>query len=69
VLNRPARWFASAELDVWQSMLQQIGFPTADRIIADCRDQNRAVQSSLDLSDVQRLYDDLHLPMPDAVLK
>ncbi len=69
LLTMPSLWFASAELDVWQAMLQQIGFPNADRIMEDCRAQNRAVQPSVDLSDVQRLYDELHLPMPDAILK
>ncbi|MCP4174003.1 MAG: diiron oxygenase [Fuerstiella sp.] len=69
LLTRPAQWFASAEMDVWQSMLQQIGFPNADRIVADCRDWNKTAQAPLDLSDVQRLCDELHLPMPDAALK
>ncbi len=58
-LSKPAGWFASAELDVWQSMLQQINFPNADRMIADCRDQkgDRCVQ--LDLSTLDTLVSDL----------
>lgn len=68
MLAKPARWFASAELDVWQSMLRQIEFPNADRMIADCRDQNDlAIQSSLDLTTLQRLYEDLELPVPDVL--
>lgn len=69
LLAKPAQWFASAELGVWQSMLTQIGFPNADRMIADCRDQHLLLQPSLDLSTLQRLYDDLHVPVPDAVLQ
>lgn len=35
-LAPPMAWFSSLELDVWRSMLEQIGFPRADRIIGDC---------------------------------
>ena len=69
LLAKPAQWFASAELNVWQTMLTQIKFPNADRIIADCRDQNHLMSRSLDLSTLQRLYEDLDLPIPDAVLE
>lgn len=68
LLAKPAQWFASAELDVWQSMLTQINFPNADRMIADCRDRKQFVQPSLDVSALQRLYDKLNLPVPDSVL-
>ena len=69
LLAKPARWFASAELDVWQSMLAQIKFPNADRMIADCRDHNRVRQPALDQSSLQHLYEDLDLPIPDSVLE
>ncbi|MEQ9409206.1 MAG: diiron oxygenase [Fuerstiella sp.] len=68
ILVKPARWFASAELSVWQSMLEQIEFPNAARMIADCRDQGQLVQPSLDLSSLQRLYNELELTAPDSVL-
>ena len=68
MLTNPARWFASAELNVWQSMLNQIDFPNADRMIADCHD-HAVLSPALDLSSLQRLYHDLQLPVPDSVLQ
>jgi hypothetical protein len=41
-LARPAAWFASPELDVWEAMLGQIGFPGAAGMIADCREEPTA---------------------------
>lgn len=35
-LAKPMTWFSSLELGVWRAMLEQIEFPHADRIIADC---------------------------------
>src|SRR5262249_6098809 len=35
-LAPPMAWFSSLELDVWRSMLEQIEFPRAGGIIADC---------------------------------
>lgn len=68
VLARPAQWFGSPELDVWLSMLTQIRFPNAERMIADCRDQIYMTRPSLDLSTLRRLYDDLGLQVPEYVL-
>lgn len=69
LLAKPAQWFASAELDVWHSMLNQIGFPRAERMMADCRDQKQLTQLGLDLSTLQRLYEELELSVPDSVLR
>jgi hypothetical protein len=35
-LPKPLAWFSSLELNVWRSMLQQIGFPHAEQTIDDC---------------------------------
>jgi hypothetical protein len=40
VLPLPIRWFANLELDVWYSILQQIGFQNTYTLINDCRSMN-----------------------------
>ena len=59
MLSRPAAWFASAELDVWESMLQQIGFPNAKRMIGDIRDAEQESCIDLDLTTFEALYESL----------
>lgn len=58
-LSMPSLWFASPELDVWEAMLKQIGFPDAERLIADCRAQRRTKDIHLDLSTLETLFADL----------
>jgi hypothetical protein len=58
-LAQPSMWFASPELDVWQSMLEQIGFPGARAMIDDCRAQRRLRGVRLDLSTLENLFADL----------
>ncbi len=58
-LSQPSLWFASPELDVWEAMLKQIGFPDAERMIADCRAQRRTKDIHLDLSTLETLFADL----------
>ncbi len=58
-LSRPSGWFASPELDVWEAMLKQIGFPDGERMIADCRAQRRSKDIHLDLSTLETLFADL----------
>jgi para-aminobenzoate N-oxygenase AurF len=58
-LAQPSLWFASPELDVWEAMLKQIGFPDAERMIADCRAQRRTKDIHLDLSTLETLFADL----------
>jgi len=60
ILPQPAQWFADAELYVWRSMLTQIGFPQADRMIDDCVDEQQA-GVELDLSKLDELYVDLEV--------
>ena len=59
VLAEPTRWFGDPELDVWHSMLTQIGFPKADQIIADCRAESELRATRLDLSTLEGLFADL----------
>ena len=61
VLPKPVRWFANVELDVWQAMLQQIGFRDADRVIRDCRSDNEDNLARVDYSDLITLAEELGL--------
>jgi hypothetical protein len=58
-LSQPSLWFASPELEVWEVMLKQIGFPGAEQMIADCRAQRRSRDIHLDLSTLEALFADL----------
>jgi hypothetical protein len=59
ILPRPVRWFANLELDVWQAMLEHIGFPGAATLIRDCRDISEENLSAVDYSGVVSLAQDL----------
>jgi hypothetical protein len=59
MLTQPASWFASPELDVWQAMLRQIRFPNAERMIQDCRGQQKKLEAGLDLTTLKVLFADL----------
>jgi hypothetical protein len=59
VLVEPTRWFGDPELDVWHSMLKQIGFPKTDQIIDDCRAEAELRSTRLDLSTLEGLFADL----------
>jgi hypothetical protein len=61
VLPQPVRWFANIELDVWQAMLQQIGFPATDAVIRDCRSANEVNLERIDYSDLIALAEELGL--------
>jgi hypothetical protein len=58
-LAQPSVWFASPELDAWETMLRQIGFPGAEAMIADCRAQRRTKDIHLDLRTLDTLLADL----------
>jgi hypothetical protein len=58
-LTQPPLWFASPELDVWEAMLKQVGFPGAEAMIADCRARRRTRDVHLDLSTLAPLFADL----------
>jgi hypothetical protein len=59
VLPKPVHWFASLELNVWQSMLQQIGFPHTDQLIRDCQCLNDESLAQVDYSELIALAEEL----------
>src|SRR5215471_1935090 len=61
VLPRPVHWFANSELEVWQVMLQQIGFRATDTVIRDCRSANAANLARIDYTDLITLAEELGL--------
>jgi len=52
VLAEPVVWFADRELDVWLSMLRQIGFPQADEMIRECRASGVVDLTSLNYTEI-----------------
>jgi hypothetical protein len=56
---RPVHWFANIELDVWQAMLQHIGFPDTDTVIGDCRSANEENLARIDYSGLSTLAQEL----------
>ncbi|MFF0745951.1 diiron oxygenase [Streptomyces sp. NPDC004111] len=61
VLAEPVVWFADRELDVWLSMLRQIGFPQADEMIRDCRSLGAADLTSLNYAEIVSLAEEIGL--------
>jgi len=61
VLPKPVRWFANSELDVWQAMLQQLGFSATDTVIRDCRSVNEENLARIDYADLIVLAQNLGL--------
>jgi hypothetical protein len=61
VLPKPVHWFANSELEVWQAMLQQIGFRATDTVIRDCRLANEANLARIDYADLIALAKELGL--------
>jgi hypothetical protein len=59
VLPKPVRWFASLELDVWDSMLRQIEFPHTNRVISDCKSINEENLARINYSDLIALAEEL----------
>jgi P-aminobenzoate N-oxygenase AurF len=61
VLPKPVRWFANIELEVWQAMLQHIGFRATDPVILDCRSANEENLARIDYADLIALAQELDL--------
>src|SRR5262245_61344274 len=61
VLPKPVHWFANSELEVWQAMLQHIGFRAADTVIRDCRSANEENLTRIDYADLIALAEELDL--------
>ena len=61
VLPKPVHWFANIELEVWQAMLQHIGFRATDTVIRDCRSANEENLTRIDYADLIALAEELDL--------
>jgi para-aminobenzoate N-oxygenase AurF len=61
VLPKPVRWFASLELDVWDSMLRQIEFSHTNRVIRDCKSINEENLARIDYSGLIALAEELEI--------
>jgi len=61
VLPKPVHWFANSELEVWQAMLQQIGFRATATVIRDCRSANEENLARIDYADLITLAEELGL--------
>lgn len=64
VLALPMSWLADLELDLWLSMLQQIGFARADNMINDCKQLNssateQTIESNGGFADLMALFHEL----------
>ncbi len=59
VLPKPVRWFANTELNVWRSMLQQIGFDHAESMINDCAASNEVNLLTMDYTELISLADEV----------
>ena len=66
-LRKPLQWFASSELDVWESILQQIGFPHAQEIIEDCRVNNDADITARDFAGLFGIADELDIDLRGVI--
>lgn len=54
-LPKPVRWFASRELNVWQTILDYLAFPHAREIIEDCRSEGESDLTRIDYSELIQL--------------
>ncbi|MGW6056757.1 diiron oxygenase [Streptomyces sp. NPDC055189] len=61
VLPEPVVWFADRELDIWLSLLRQIGFPQADEMLQECKSMGAADLTSLDYSAIVSLAEEIGL--------
>ena len=59
MLPKPITWFADMELDIWQSVLDQLRIPNARTIIEDCRPLNQRAHERVDYSGVVELSRDV----------
>ena len=59
VLPKPVLWFANVELNVWQTMLEQIGFVKAESMIADCAAANEVNLLRIDYSELITLASEM----------
>ena len=62
-LAKPLSWFASLELDVWQSVLEQIGFPRAEAMITELKQRAHFDLGLRDFSGLEQLLPEIDLEM------
>lgn len=62
-LASPCVWFGSADLGVWRSMLEQIRFPNAKRMLDDCEAQRRHHQDKLNVTTLRSLLGDFDVEL------
>lgn len=55
VLPRPMRWFASQELNVWETILQQLGYEHTKEVIGDTRAEAEVALFRVDFSELIEL--------------
>lgn len=68
MLPKPVRWFANQEWDVWQTMLDHIGFHDVESMINDCRRQNEENLTRLDYTDIITLAEELDMGSESSAL-
>lgn len=61
ILPKPVRWFADRDLALWLSLLEQINFPHAKEIIADCQSINDRCLELIDYQDLLNLSNEIGL--------
>lgn len=59
ILPKPVSWFANSELEVWQSILEQIGFSNRERLINDCTANNEVNLMSIDYREFISLAEEI----------
>lgn len=59
ILAKPVQWFADRELDVWQSVLEQIGFENALKMIKDCKHSSSENLNYIDYSELISLANEI----------
>ncbi|MGK7956506.1 MAG: diiron oxygenase [Crocosphaera sp.] len=59
VLPKPLYWFADQELEVWKSVLEQIGFEKSQEIYTDCRASQTSNLDSIDYTQLIELVQEL----------
>ncbi len=61
VLPLPVRWFANSELEVWQTILEYIGFSKTREVLADCAVTDEVNLTRIDYSGMISLAEELGL--------
>lgn len=59
ILAKPVRWFADCELDVWQTVFDQIGFKNASKMIRDCKHVDLKCLNNIDYSGLISLAEEI----------